>query len=304
MKRAIAVAAAALTMLVAARGAADEFQDFANAKNAYEAGEYETAVARFEQLRAAAPKNRGLVEELHKLLGVSYLFLGNTAKAEENFLELLSDDPTFALDPLVFPIDVVDFFAEVKGRHAERLDALAEARAAEEESKKRAEEEKRLFEVERLKRNVYVGREIERRSPLVAVLPFGAGQFQNGHKVKGGLLLGSEILLATAAITTFVLHEQLRGKAAEPIASKAERDRYERLEAGYRISNTACVATLGAVIIVGVIDSLLYFQKEVVTWNRIEERDVPKELRRKPVAALVAPFPTNGGVGIAAAARF
>ena len=172
---------AVLVSLIAIRAAADEFQDFANAKNAYEAGEYETAVARFEELRAAAPKNKGLVEELHKLLGVSYLFLGNKGKAEENFLELLSADPEFALDPLVFPIDVVDFFAEVKGRHAERLSALAAARAAEEEAKKRAEEEKRLLEIERLKRNVYLGREVERRSLLVAVMPFGAGQFQNGH---------------------------------------------------------------------------------------------------------------------------
>src|SRR5512137_2801627 len=101
MEKPFALVVAVLASFVATRAAADEFQEFANAKNAYEAGEYETAVARFEELRASQPKNKGLVEELHKLLAVSYLFLGNSAKAEENFLELLSADPEFALDPLV-----------------------------------------------------------------------------------------------------------------------------------------------------------------------------------------------------------
>jgi len=304
MEKSFAVVVAVLASLVATRAAADEFQDFANAKNAYESGEYETAVARFEELRASQPKNKGLVEELHKLLAVSYLFLGNQAKAEESFLELLSADPGYALDPLVFPIDVVDLFAEVKRRHAERLSALAAARAAEEAAREEAEAEQRRLELERLKRNVYLGRETERRSLLVAVLPFGAGQFQNGHNVKGGLLLGGELLLTSAAITTFILHERLRSTAAEPIESPSERVRYENLEAGYRIANTGCVVALGAVMIAGIIDSLFYFHKETVTWRRLEERDVPRELRPKPVAAVVAPFPTDGGIGIAAAARF
>jgi tetratricopeptide (TPR) repeat protein len=304
MEKLSAVVVAGLLSLVATSAAADEFQDFANAKNAYETGEYETAVTRFEELRASQPKNKGLVEELHKLLAVSYLFLGNKTKAEENFLELLSVDPEFALDPLVFPIDVIDFFAEVKGRHAERLSALTAARAAEERAKEEAEAEKRRIETERLKRNVYLGREIERRSLLVAVLPFGAGQFQNGHKIKGGLLLGGELLLTASAITTFILHEHLRGDAADPIASRSERQTYEHLEAGYRIANTASVVALGAVMIAGIVDSLFYYQNEIVTWNRLEERDVPKELRPKPVAVVVTPFPTPGGAGLAAVARF
>jgi tetratricopeptide (TPR) repeat protein len=304
MDRAIAVFGAALVLLFAASAAADELQDFASAKNAYEAGEYATAVARFEELRARQPKNRGLVEELHELLAVSYLFLGNKAKAEENFLELLTANPTFELDPMVFPIDVTDFFTEVKRRHAERLSALAAARATEEKAREEAEAEQRRLEFERLKRNVYLGRDVERRSLLVAVLPFGAGQFQNGHEIKGGLLLGGELLLSASAITTFILHERLRGAAADPIASAAERQRYERLEAGYRIANTASVVALGAVMVAGIVDALFYYQAEVVTWRRLEERDVPRELRPKPVAAAVAPFPTDGGVGLAAVGRF
>ena len=304
MRRAIAIIGMAVLALAAARAHADEFEEFASAKNAYEAGEYQAAVTRFEALKASQPKNKGLVEETHKLLAVSYLFLGNRTAAEQNFIEILSDDPAFALDPLVFPIDVIDFFSEVKQRHAERLAALSEARAAEEEARRKAEAEKSRIETEKLKRNVYVGRDVERRSALVAVMPFGAGQFQNGHNVKGALFLSGELLLTAASVTTFILHERLRRVAADPIDSSSDLDRYQRLETGTRIANTACVATLGAVVVAGIIDSLFYFHKETVVWKRLDEREVPRELRPRPVAAIVAPFATTDALGLAGAVDF
>ena len=57
--------------------AQDEFDMFTNAKNAYAAGEYETAVDRFENLLKKQPTNEGLLVDTHKFLGVSYLFLGD-----------------------------------------------------------------------------------------------------------------------------------------------------------------------------------------------------------------------------------
>jgi tetratricopeptide (TPR) repeat protein len=301
--RALAFFGAIAIAIFAGEARADEFEDFANAKNAYEAGQYQTAVTRFEALRAANPKNKGLAEETNKLLAVSYLFLGNKTEAEKSFIEILTDDPDFALDPLIFPIDVIDFFSEVKARHAERLAALSAARAAEEEARRKAEEERLRIQTEKLKRNVYINREVQRRSVLVALMPFGAGQFQNGHKVKGALFLTGEILLAAGSITTFILHERLRPAASEPIDSSSELSKYEQMEKGYRIANTACATALGVTAIAGIIDSLFYFHKETVTWKRLDEREVPPALKPKPIAA-VAPFGAPGGVGIAAVGRF
>jgi len=304
MRRALAIIGMIALALAAGRASADEFEEFASAKNAYEAGEYETAVGRFEALKATQPKNKGLVEELHKLLAESYLFLGNTTEAENNFIEILSDDPNFALDPLVFPIDAIDFFTEVKLRHAERLAALSAARAAEEEAHRKAEEQKSRLETEKLKRNVYVGRDVRHRSVLVALLPFGAGQFQNEHHVKGALFLTSELLLSAAAVTTFILHERLRPVAADPVESASDLARYERLEKGTRIANTACLTALGAVAVTGIIEAMIHFRKETVTWKRIEEREVPPSLKPRPVAAAVSPIAAPGSFGLAAEIRF
>jgi hypothetical protein len=304
MRRAIAIIGAAVLALSAGRARADEFEEFANAKNAYEAGQYETAVPRLEEIKAKQPKNKGLVEELNKLLAVSYLFLGNQTEAEKNFIEILSENPDFALDPLMFPIDVIDFFTAVKRRHAERLAALSVERAAEEAAKRSAEEKKSRLETERLKRNVYLGRETERHTILVALLPFGAGQFQNGQPTKGALFLAGEILLTAAAVTTFALHESLRQEAAEPIETSSDLARYKRLEAGYRIANTASIAALAVLVVSGVIDAVFYFHKETVTWKRLNERDVPPELKPRPIVATVAPFAAPGAFGVAAEVEF
>lgn len=284
--------------------AADEFEDFAGAKNAYDAGEYEAAVVRFEALLSSDPKNKGLVQEIHKLLGVSYLFVENREEAEAIFIELLTMEPGFSLDPLVFPIDVVDFFTEIKARHAERLAALTKSRAAEEAVRLKAEEAKRKLELEALRQNVYLGRNRQENSMLVALVPFGAGQFQNRHRVKGALYLSGELLLTATAITTFVLHENLREQSKEPFVSENKRKEYERLEAGYRITNRVSLVTLGLVMIAGIVDSLYYFKREEITWEPLKEKNVPENLRPGGQSITFVPFIIDTGIGIGASGEF
>ncbi len=284
--------------------AADEFEDFAGAKNAYDAGEYEAAVVRFEALLGSDPKNKGLVQEIHKLLGVSYLFVENREEAEANFIGLLTLEPGFSLDPLVFPIDVVDFFTEIKALHAERLAALTKSRADEEAVRLKAEEEQRKLELEALRRNVYLGRNRQENSMLVALAPFGAGQFQNRHKVKGALYLGGELLLTATAITTFVLHENLRKHSEEPFVSQNKREEYERLEMGYRITNRVSLVTLGLVMIAGIVDSLFYYKREEITWEPLKEKNVPENLRPGGQSITLIPFIIDTGIGIGASGKF
>ena len=298
------------TLALPRPAAADEFDDFTRAKNAYEAGEYEAAVERFEALIEGEPKNPALELEAHKLLGVSYLFVGRPEEAERSFLKLLTLSPGYELDPMLFPIEVIDFFTEVKARNDERLAALARARAAEEEARRRAEEEARLAELEKLKRNVYLERSREERSLLVAVMPLGAGQFQNGDTVAGALFLGGELLLGAAAVTTFILHEGLRSRAEEPFDSPDDRRAYERLEKGYRVANHVSLGALATVTVAGILEAVYRFERESVTWQPIPEGDVPEHLRPGssdggPSSTLrLAPFFSEGGGGLGAAGTF
>jgi tetratricopeptide (TPR) repeat protein len=286
--------------------AEDAVVSFTNARNAFDAGEYRKAASRFEAMIEKGLDNEALLMETHKYLGVCYIFLADEKNAEDQFLKLLNLDPNFKLDPLVFPIDVVDFFTAVQRKHALELKEIAEAEARAEEARKKAEEKRRLEEIEQLRTTVYLERHVKWHSRLVAVMPFGAGQFQNGHKRKGMIFLTGELALLGACITTYALHASLRNESRTPFYNPDTRKKYERLEIGYRSANLISVGTLGLVALLGILDSLHYFKPTTVHWKKIKEDDVPENLRtgkRKPRAAL-SPFFTGHGAGLGAVGTF
>ncbi len=258
---------------------ADEYGLFSNAKNAFDAGEYEVAVQRFEELVASNIQNPALVLESYKLLAISYLFAGNRASAEKTFTELLTRSPDFKLDPLLYPMEVIDVFAKVKQRNEKRLEELARARAEEEKRRVAEEKRRRKEEMERLTRNVYIERTRQERSLFVALMPLGAGQFQNGHKTKGVIFLSSEVVLGTAAVVSYFLHSGLRPDAEDPPEDPEIRRNYQIREQAYRLTNHISLGLLAGMIIWGIADSMYHFRKTDVSWRKVDEREVPKNLR-------------------------
>jgi hypothetical protein len=237
-------------------------------------------------------------------VGISYLFEGDRAKAEAHFYELLTISPTYQLDPMVYPMEVVDAFTDVKRKNNERIETLARAQAAEDEKRRAAELKRRAAEAEALKQTVYVERTRTERSLFVAFLPLGVGQFQNGDKVKGALFLTSELLLAGGALTTFILHESLRPRSTQPLESASERESYESAEAGYRIANQACLVALGVVAVSGVIESVYSFRRESVAWGPVDEKEVPRKLRPGRTSASIAPWAGDRALGLSVAGEF
>lgn len=309
--RAATSAVLAAICLWAPRAAADEYEFFVKAKNAYEAGEYEEAVKRFESLLEGSIDSTALLLESHKLLAVSYLFVGDEKRAEHHFTEMLMVDPKYELDPLIFPISVLDFFVSIKQKNQERLDALVKAREKAEAQRRAQEAARRTLQCEQQKRNIYIERERRRHSLVVAMIPFGAGQFQNGHVAKGIVFLSGEVLLSAAVTTTFVMHERLRTQADTPFESRSTRRRYERFEASYRIANQVTAAALGAAVVAGIIDALFFYEPEAVVWKRVEEPSVPEELRfrydeanPKKTSAFLAPLVGENIVGLGLMGRF
>ncbi|MBW2537944.1 MAG: hypothetical protein JRI55_41045 [Deltaproteobacteria bacterium] len=297
----------ALATLVTAHSAlADEFDQFTHARNAFEAGDYAVAASRFEALLEGGLRNPALILECHKLAAVAYLFVDDREWAEHHFIELLTISPDYTLDPMMFPIDVLDFFTEVKQKNDDRIAELARARAAEEARRRKAEEARRRSEAEKLKRNVYVERTRRQNLLFVAFLPLGIGQFQNGDNVKGGLLMGSQLLLGATALTTYILHENLRPRSREPFSSPQERADYEQLESVYRITNRAALVGFGAVAVVGIIDALYNFEPETVTWRKAREDEVPEHLKPQAESARTAVYPLVGeaSVGLVVSGEF
>jgi hypothetical protein len=143
-------------------------------------------VASYVQPLLARQLERTDLAEAHRLAGIAALFAQppDHAVAEQHFVAYLRIDLDAHLDPALYPPEVVNFFNDVRARHAAELKAL---------------------------------RPKGKRYAVLAVLPPFA-QFQNGDKAKGivvGSLLGA--FLATNVSTYFVLrswctHVSLGGK--------------------------------------------------------------------------------------------
>jgi hypothetical protein len=122
-----------------------------------------------------------------------------------------------------------------------------------------------------------IERRFVRNSFMVAFLPFGAGQFQNGQRTKGWVFLGTEAALAGVSIAAFTTNFAVYGfrpviecePAGNPAARNAgcapgykptsARDRSQLLLRIQLLSG----ALFFAAAIWGVTDAVLNFQPEV-----------------------------------------
>ncbi len=189
---------------------ADAQADFEKARTAYRAHAYEDAESRFTALldpRAVEKLEPAVASQARMYLGAAYIAEKRKEDAERVFERLLVEDPRFDPDPLTFPTDVLNDFIDVRSRIRQRLnDAAAaaarldaERRGREELEKKRQAERLRILEQMASEEQITV-----RHRRLVAFVPFGAGQFQNGQYALGWIFLGVESALAIGSGVTFI----------------------------------------------------------------------------------------------------
>jgi tetratricopeptide (TPR) repeat protein len=266
----------------APRVRANDFEDFEAARSAYEAQDYARAVALFDALAGGdtpALTNRSLVLESKKYLGASYLFLNKLPAAEQEFERLLRMDPQYLLDPLGFPEEVQRLFARIKTRLEAELKVAADER-------RRAEERLRVNESEReslararwarLRQLAQTESVHETRSRWLAVIPFGIGQFQNGHISLGAILAVSEGSLLVIGVASWVVHENLRSVQRPAASERADFDLTERVS---RYTNQISMGLFAVLALTGVIDAQLRFRPS----QEIErKRPLPPDLYGGP----------------------
>jgi len=264
-----------------AQARAGEFEAFERARRAYEAQDYARAVRLFEALGGGdAPtlSDRSLLLECKKYLGASYLFLGKLPQAENEFERLLRLDPQYILDPLGFPEDVQRLFSRVKSRLDTERRVVEQERRREQEAELQRQQENLAREQQRFQKLVDLAeteRVQEKHSRLTAFIPFGVGQFQNGHSNLGAVLAVSEGTLLLLGVTSWIVHENLRGQ--EP--SSSERDEFRLIERTSRYANQISFGLFGVIAIAGVIDAQLRFRGDA---EYVRKRPLPQELREPP----------------------
>jgi hypothetical protein len=160
--------------LVGAVAAADPAATLRDANTAATAGEWTRVQALVEALLAPSAPELATPDraEADRLAGLAAFFQNRRTDAETYFVAYLKLDLDGHLDPALYPPEAVNFFNEVRARHAGELHAVRP--------------------------------QAKRYWPLALLPP--VAQFQNGERVKGivvGSLLGA--LLATNITTYFVL---------------------------------------------------------------------------------------------------
>jgi tetratricopeptide (TPR) repeat protein len=258
---------------------ADDLTDFDHARALYVKRNYAGAATALKVLVGTDPPRvteRLLILESRKYLAASLLFLGQRDEARTQFRLLLAMEPFYALDPLAFPTEVLALFEKVKGDLEVQL---AEARIEQERQRaelqrlaqERAEQERKSLE--RLFTLAQESQVVERNSRWIATIPFGVGQFQNGHKSFGMALAVLQGLAAAGSIATFIGHERV----ADDRPDRTQVDDKEAEETRWRTANQATFGVFAALAVIGIIDAHARF---VPGRTSSRKRPLPPDLKR------------------------
>jgi tetratricopeptide (TPR) repeat protein len=309
--RLAALAALLLAAPALAQVAADREVELV--RSLHEVGKYQEALQRaLESLgRPSFTDEQRLA--LHELAGLSAFTLGDVRAASGHFLQVLQLDPDHQLDPFAVAPPAIRAFEQVRkdnaGPLARAREQIAvkldqERRAAAERERARTEEEERRRRLEQLSSTITV-RTVERRSLLLAFVPFGAGQLQQGRVEWGVTFAISEAVLALTSIISYFAINALYESDSITFTDRLTADGTGRFTAtvrripdsrqtSYRVWSTFKYATgIGfyAAWAGGTIDALAHHQAEVVT-----ETQQPAPPPAAPAAQLGL-VPTAGGLG-------
>jgi hypothetical protein len=258
---------------------ADDLSEFELARSRYDRHDYARAVEAFRKLVGSDPPriaNALLVLESRKYFAASLLFVGAGSEARKQFRLLLQQEPEYALDPLAFPTEVVAMFDEVKAALRRDLDSKREAELSQQrEAAQQAAtaEQLRRHNLERLRGLAEEHEILTQNSRLVASVPFGAGQFQNGHRGLGVALAMAEGLAAGASIGTFIRHQAL----ADELASESNRSDLVDQQRRLLTANWVAFGTFAVLAVAGIVDAQLRFVPGQVTSS---QRPLPPDLDR------------------------
>jgi hypothetical protein len=281
-----------LAVLFATRAAwADARAELEKARASFVARNWTDAEERLRALldpRTGTLKERALISQARMYLGATQLSLGKKDEAKESFEKLVLDDPTFEPDPLSFPGEAINTFIDVRSSLLEQIKTASQnaARLAEEKrAREEAEREAERVWLERVKAQAAEEKITVRNSRIVASLPFGAGQFQNGQLVLGGVFLAAEAVALGGTVVTYGMYRYARDRENEELAGdlRLAPQWHQRAE-DVRVANLAFAGGFLATAAIGIAHAHYTFVPERA---QKKPRDLPPLEPVRPRAALV-----------------
>jgi len=291
----VALAVAAPALGNPSRNAKDALDQ---GRTAYDRGDYGRAIDTINPLLYPSIE-LGTEEDVvaaHKLLALSYFFVNKQKEAENEVTSLLALRPNYQLDPIVDPPVAVRFFEDVRRRQSDRINALKK-RELEENERAHKEEERRLAEARARAERVYVDRVVEKHSRIIALLPFGAGQAQNGQTKKAIAFGVSEGVLAVASVAAYFTLQYRY--PVNPATGHQQFPASDQNTATALITlQLAAGAAFWATVAWGILDAQLLFKREVVVDTRERSGAPAASPPKKSKRSSISIIPTLGGVGV------
>jgi hypothetical protein len=211
---------------------------------------------------------------------------GKRDAGSEVFEKLILDDPVFEPDPLSFPGDVINMFFDVRVQLQEKIRQAAQnAARLEAEKRAKAEEERRRQEawLAQIKQMAMEEKITVRNSRIVALLPFGAGQFQNREPVLGWTFLITESALVLGTMITVPLFAYADDRANSQGADlEGKAQLYRARRDTIQTVNLSLVGAFAAVAITGIVQANLAYVPEV---SETKKRELPPQARLIPTLA-------------------
>lgn len=262
--RLTATALVALTAAAAIAGehraAATPAQELVRARGLFRGGDFAGALPLLNYLLYPTPRLSQPADlvEAHVLLGVCAYETGDRKTAKREFEEALFLQRDLTLDTLLFSAEAVEFFDDT--------------RADLEDKEKRDADQRRLAEEnERLARALQNLVVIETRPFYVNIIPFGAGQFQNGDRGKGLFFASAEAVTGAASAGIWLYLVSKYGIPGQvPPEEAATARRLQQVEIG---TGAVCLGLMAW----GIVDSLLHYKPSVRV--AADESLLPDEVR-------------------------
>lgn len=267
------LAVALAIVLFAGRSGADEPSELAKGRFAYNARSYDDADAAFRAMldpKTGTVHDSVLVNEARMYWGATLIAKGRNDEAVQQFEAILAVDPKYEPDPAVFPVQVGYVFIDTRARFQERARQLEEQKAQREKLRKEQEEAAKKAMVERLRYLEKLAAQdtvVEPHSRWIALVPFGAGQFENGQTALGFFFEATEALLLAGELITIPIYlTQLQNSSAayqQGLANAPIAQQYLNRANEARITNLVLNGALDLTMIVGVLQAQIAFDPEV-----------------------------------------
>jgi tetratricopeptide (TPR) repeat protein len=261
------------TAVIAMHAGADEPSELAKGRYAYGARSYDDADAAFRAMldpKTGTLHDSVLVSEARMYWGATLIAKGRTDEAIQQFEAILAVDPKYEPDPAVFPVQVGYVFIDTRARFQERARQLEEQKAQREKLKKEQEEAAKKALLERLRYLETLAaqdRVVEQHSRWIALVPFGAGQFENGQTALGFFFEATEALLFAGVLTTIPIYLTQLHNASVTLAPGLQNElvaqQYLDRANEARIANLIFNGALDLTMIVGVVQAQIAFDPEV-----------------------------------------